>query len=224
MGEPTKAATPEPPRDPTPEPVKTATPEPFRESTPEPVKNATPEPVREQTPEPPKEATPEPVKVLTPEPAPVHLPVKEASPDVIKEEELVEVIGSISKNDPDVKESTSEPKDIMNEENPEVETNKEELSRLAEEIIADDKEPIKEKSPSIEAISPEPMEVKANGNTNENTNGNTEDDHEDQGAKGLKDFMEKTIPDTDKIENGFTHITEDDVEIIGAVEDESKLE
>merc|ERR1712226_800367 len=103
----------------------------------------------------------------------------------------------------------------MNEENPEVETNKEELSRLAEEIIADDKEPIKEKSPSIEAISPEPMEVKANGNT--------EDDHEDQGAKGLKDFMEKTIPDTDKIENGFTHITEDDVEIIGAVEDESKL-
>merc|ERR1719239_497661 len=60
------------------------------------------------------------------------------------------------------------------------------------------------------SISPEPTEVETNG-----TNGHAEDD---QGAKGLKDFMEKTIPDTDKIENGFTHITEDDVEVIGAVE------
>ena len=83
-------------------------------------------------------------------------------------------------------------------------------TRLAEEIIAENKETVKEKSPSIEAISPEPSEVETNG-----TNGHTE---EDEGAKGLKDFMEKTIPDTDKIENGFTHITEDDVEVIGAVE------
>merc|ERR1711862_474439 len=126
------------------------------------------------------------------------------------------VIGSISNDENEVKESTPEPEEVTKEATPEVETNKEELSRLAEEIIADDKESVKEKSPSIEAISPEPTEIETDG-----TNGHTE---EDQGAKGLKDFMEKTIPDTDKIENGFTHITEDDVEIIGAVENESKLE
>merc|ERR1712217_193737 len=152
------------------------------------------------------------------EPAPVHMPAKEPTPELkevipetVREEELVEIIGSISNAEPELeestpapasKESTPEPKEAPPE-SKEIskETSPEELRNLAEEIIAADQEHVKE---NIEDIS-EPTEV-------------------NQGAKGLKDLMDKTIPDTDKVENGFTHITEDDVEIIGAVEDESKLE
>merc|ERR1712079_893269 len=133
----------------TPEP-KEATSEP-KEATPEP-KEVTPEPVREEAVETigtiadePKEATPEP-KEATPEPKEVTAEPKEATPEVVVETETVTKV------------------------NPEItvdeEESRESLSDLAEEIInsvSDDNNAVKEKSPSIEAISPEPTEVKSNG-------------------------------------------------------------
>merc|ERR1712156_159195 len=172
-----KEATPEP-KEATP---KEATPEP-KEATPEP-KEATPEPVREEAVETigtiadePKEATPEP-KEVTPEP-------KEATPEVVVETETVTKV------------------------NPEItvdeEESRESLSDLAEEIInsvSDDNNAVKEKSPSIEAISPEPTEVKSNGDA-------IEDDFDIIG-KNQSEILAKSVGD---------------VEIIGAVEDEPKVQ
>merc|ERR1712079_813706 len=167
-------------------------------------KEATPEPT-EATPEP-KEATPEP-KEATPEP-------KEATPEPVREE-AVETIGTIA-DEP--KEVTPEPKEATPEVvvetetvtkvNPEItvdeEESRESLSDLAEEIInsvSDDNNAVKEKSPSIEAISPEPTEVKSNGDA-------IEDDFDIIG-KNQSEISAKSVGD---------------VEIIGAVEDEPKVQ
>merc|ERR1712079_832770 len=160
-----------------------------KEATPE-SKEATPEP-REVTPEP-KEATPEP---------------KEATPEPVREE-AVETIGTIA-DEP--KEATPEvvvETETVTKVNPEItvdeEESRESLSDLAEEIInsvSDDNNAVKEKSPSIEAISPEPTEVKSNGDA-------IEDDFDIIG-KNQSEILAKSVGD---------------VEIIGAVEDEPKVQ
>ena len=142
---------------------------------------------------------------------------KEASPEPLPTESA-----------PVQNEVTPEPKEAEKVATPEPEVKEETLetlSNLAEEILDsltgdENNKPSKEKSPSVEAISPEPEEPKTNGNHNFEESKEAED--QNTSVKGLP-TVEKVIPEPEIETNGLSkdkNNEDDGVEIIGSVEEE----